>query len=722
MKKQWREKAAKYARWLVKNLLKRWFRIEVRGEYQPQPKAVIIANRTSVLDVLFLSIFLPEPLTVALPPEVYHRSWVKALMLFAEVIPIDPSSAVAARVLIRAIRQGKRCLIFPQGLNTRVDGSLKIYDGPGLIFQKAGAAVIPVRIQGAEYSIFSINKDRHSIRLFPKVCLHVMPPMHMQQASHSRVNRQKVARRLFCLISEMTYANCNTQQPLFLALIEGMRIAGKNKAMLEDSNRTPLTYRQLITRIFILGRQMKKQTRVGETVGLMLPTTLAGMVSFFALQAYRRLPAMLNFSSGFNSVLSACHTANIKTIYTARQFIQTAKLESLIEQLREAGIKIHYLEDFKARIGLPQKLSGLIKGTFPNISWIMLGREVEPTESAVILFTSGSEGVPKGVVLSHSNILSNCYQMVSRVDFSVQDRFFNALPIFHSFGLTAGCILPMVTGNHSFFYPSPLHYKIIPGLVYETGATIMFATDTFLTGYARAASSHEFSSVRYIFAGAERLKSETIQHWASTFGAKIYEGYGATEASPVVSLNCPLEVRAGSVGLPLPFLQCRVEAVDGISEGGRLYLKGPNVMRGYMRLELPGQIEYLSDGWHDTGDVVVIDEDGFITIKGRIKRFAKLGGEMVSLTAIESVASSLWTESLHAAITVHSERKGEQVFLYSETPHADKSEFIRYVKDKGYSELLVPQHIISKAVIPVLASGKINYVALQEHHTQLTDK
>ena len=719
MKKHWKESLASYARWIIKGLLQKWLRIEVKGTYVPHPKSVIIANRTSVIDVLLLSMFLPERLTVALPPELIHKVWVKALILFAEVIPVNPSSPKAVRVLLRAIEQGKRCLIFPQGLQDFGPGTLKIYDGPGLILQKAGAVIIPVRIQGAEYSIFSVNKEKHGIKLFPKILLHVMPPLSLQAQENETLSRQKIARKLFSLISDMSFANCNTQQALFLALIEGMKIGSKNKARLEDANRNPLSYRQLLARIFILGRQMKRHSSSGETVGVMLPTTLAGMVTFFALQAYRRVPAMLNFSSGFTNVLSACNTANISTIFTARQFIHTAKLESLIEQLINTGIQVFYLEDFKKNIGILEKLSGVVKGALPRLSWWCIGRAVEPTESAVILFTSGSEGQPKGVVLSHTNVLANCYQLVSRVDFSSRDRFFNALPIFHSFGLTAGCILPMVTGNNIFFYPSPLHYKIIPGLVYEAGGTILFATDTFLAGYAKAASSHEFSSVRYIFAGAERVKPETIAHWARVFGAKIYEGYGATEAAPVISLNCPLETRLNSVGLPLPSIQCRIEAVDGINEGGRLYIKGPNVMRGYMHANNPGNIESLSGGWHDTGDIVHRDEDGFIFIKGRAKRFAKIGGEMVSLTAVEAVAATLWPEYLHAAIAVNSDNKGEQILLFSEAPLASKQDFIYRLRASGGAELLVPKIVYEDVKIPVLASGKIDYISLKEDHETL---
>lgn len=710
----WKQRQKQRARRWIKALLVFWFKVEVKGQYQPAKNAVIIANRTSVIDMLLLSVFLPERLTLALPPRMFKKLWVKMLMLFANVIKVDPSTASATRVLVKAIKEGKRCVIFPQGLIEQKEGSLKVFDGAGVVLQKAGAEVIPIRIDGAQHSIFSISKDKRQLRWFPKITLHVMPPQLFIQQGQGPVDRYGVSMRLFRLISELSFANDFHPRPLFEGLIEGTAVGAKNKAMIEDSNRTPLTYRQFLVRCFILGRQIKKQTQVGEYVGVMMPTTVAGMVTFFALQAYRRIPAMLNFSMGFYNLLSACNTAGIKTIYTSSQFIATAKLEPLVEELSASGIKVRYLEEFKSSIHLGHKLSGMIKGYCPSWAYQLIGEKVDPSQMALILFTSGSEGIPKGVALSHSNLLANCSQLISRVDFTMRDKFFNALPIFHCFGLTAGSILPLVTGISCFFYPSPLHYKIIPGLIYQYGATIMFGTDTFLTGYARAADRHDFNSVRYVFAGAEKVKAETMRHWMDAFGVKIFEGYGATEAAPVISLNCPLASLPGSVGMLLPFIDSRIEAVEGIAMGGRLLIRGPNVMLGYLNPEKKGLLIEPANGWHDTGDIVTVDDNGFIVIAGRAKRFAKIAGEMVSLLAIEAIAASLWPEVLNAAIIKKCSKKGEQILLFSEAPSADKALFIKEIKDKGQSELLVPYQIVAESKIPVLPSGKIDYVTLEK--------
>lgn len=705
----------------IKAILARWFRVDVQGMYQPCSKSVLVANRTSTIDLLLLSVFLPERLTVILPPKLLSSWRLKILTLFTDVLEIDPTSPFATRVLIRAIEAKKRCIIFPEGLSLTKEQNVSLYEGSAYIVQKTGAEVVPIRIEGAQFSVFSIDKDKYPIHWFPKITLHVLEALVPSDKKDNFEDRAALTTALFSLISQLQCANRLQKQSLFPAFIEGTYLGTKSAATIEDSNRTPLTYKQFRARCFILGRQLKKQTQEKELVGVMMPTTTAGMVTFFALHAYRRIPAMLNFSMGFYNLISACNTAGIKTIYTSKQFIATAKLEHLIDELKQAGLCIRYLEDFKDSIRLGNKLAGLLKGAFPSLAYRLIGNKVDSDSTALILFTSGSEGLPKAVALSHTNVLANCFQMMSRVDFTSKDVFFNALPIFHCFGLTAGSILPLIAGMKCFFYPSPLHYKIIPGLVCENKATIMFGTDTFLTGYARSAEKDDFKSIRYIFAGAEKVKPETTRYWADVLGATIYEGYGATEASPVISLNCPLASMPGSVGMILPFMEYKIEPVDGIAEGGRLFLRGPNVMQGYIFADKPGVIEAPEEGWHDTGDIVTINALGFITIIGRAKRFAKIGGEMVSLTAVEGIAASIWPELLNAAIIQKVPGKGERILLFCEAPDADKAAFIQKVRALGYSELLVPYQVFAASKIPVLSSGKIDYVSLESNQLELVE-
>ena len=378
-----------------------------------------------------------------------------------------------------------------------------------------------------------------------------------------------------------------------------------------------------------------------------------------------------------------------------------------------AGRSVIMLEDLRESLGTGAKIRGLIDTFVAGFAHRRAARGLGPSDPAVVLFTSGSEGVPKGVVLSHGNIQANRYQLSARVDFNPTDTVFNALPIFHSFGLTGGLILPILSGIRIFLYPSPLHYRIVPELVYDTNATIMFGTDTFLAGYARASHPYDFYSLRYIFAGAERLKPETRQTWSERFGLRIFEGYGATETAPAISTNTPMQFKAGTVGRLLPGIDYRLAPVPGIEKGGRLSVSGPNIMLGYLRHDNPGVIEPPEDGWYDTGDIVEIDEEGFVTIAGRAKRFAKIAGEMVSLTAVEAHAAQAWPGHAHAAVAIPDARKGEQVVLVSTKSDADRKDLLADGQARGISELMIPRAIITVEAIPVLGTGKTDYVEVQ---------
>jgi acyl-[acyl-carrier-protein]-phospholipid O-acyltransferase/long-chain-fatty-acid--[acyl-carrier-protein] ligase len=445
----------------------------------------------------------------------------------------------------------------------------------------------------------------------------------------------------------------------------------------------------------------------------MLPNSAAAVVAFFGQQAYGRVPAMLNFSAGAGPILAACTAAQVSRVVTSRRFVEMAGLEELVGSLA-AKVEVLYLEDVTARIGLAGKLGGLLSRPLAGeIHRRALG-DGGPDSPAVVLFTSGSEGLPKGVVLSHANLDANRQQLSACIDFNPTDRVFNALPIFHSFGLTGGTLLPILSGVYTFMYPSPLHYRIVPEMVYETNATIMFGTDTFLAGYSRSAHPYDFYSVRYVFAGAEKVKAETRRAWAEHFGLRIFEGYGATETSPVLSTNTPMHYRTGTVGRLLPGIEHRLVEIPGIEAGGRLEVRGPNVMLGYFKADDPGVLQPPDGGWYDTGDIVSIDGDGFVTIQGRAKRFAKIAGEMVSLAAVEAYATALWPDSRHAAVTVPDERKGEQIVLVTDRGDAAREDILAQIQASGGPELACPREILVVDEVPLLGSGKTDYPAVQK--------
>ena len=332
----------------------------------------------------------------------------------------------------------------------------------------------------------------------------------------------------------------------------------------------------------------------------------------------------------------------------------------------------------------------------------------------MILFTSGTEGLPKGVVLSHRNILTNVAQCAARIDFGREDKLFNAMPIFHSFGFTGGVVLPLISGVPIYLYPSPLHYRTVPELVYGTCATVIFGTDTFLNGYARMANPYDFRSLRYIIAGAEPVKESTRRVYLEKFGLRILEGYGVTECSPVMALNTPMFNKFGTVGRLLPGLEAKLEKVEGVEDGGRLYVRGPNVMLGYLRADRPGVLEPPPEGWHDTGDIVALDDQGFVAIKGRAKRFAKVGGEMVSLAAVEMLAAELWPNYTTAVTAVADARKGERLIMVTDKHGATRADFIAYARGKHASELMFPAEILILDKLPMLGSGKVDQLAIDK--------
>jgi acyl-[acyl-carrier-protein]-phospholipid O-acyltransferase/long-chain-fatty-acid--[acyl-carrier-protein] ligase len=508
---------------------------------------------------------------------------------------------------------------------------------------------------------------------------------------------------------------------LFAALVDASRRFGRAKPILEDPERDPMSYGRLILGSLVIGERLASGTRRGEVVGVLMPNVSAVAVVLFGLSAYGRVAGMLNFTAGLRNLASAVRTGRIRTIVTSRRFVEQAKLDETIAALAagdsaadRAPVRILYLEDLRQEVSSLGKLLGVLRARVPGL--VHARHALKPDDPAVVLFTSGTEGEPKGVALSNANLLSNLRQIEAHFGtppLGPGQVVFNPLPIFHSYGLTGGLLLPVCTGMKTVLYPSPLHYRQVPKLVGEVGATLLFGTDTFLQGWAKAARPEDIAGVRYVVAGAERVRDETRQLW-SKGGTIILEGYGATECSPVIAVNQPSANRPGTVGRFLPGLEYELESVEGMPEGGRLRVRGTNVMAGYLLHDRPGELRPPVDGWHDTGDIVSVDPEGYVRILGRAKRFAKIGGEMVSLAAIETLASGLWPGASHVAVTLPDARKGEQIVLVTDKPDAERADLLAHAQKQGYPELWVPRAVLVTAAIPVLGSGKTDYAAARD--------
>lgn len=705
-------------RMIMKRILNLVYGVKVKGiEHWKNLRgnAVLVANHTSFLDAVLLWVYLPGDLYFAVDTYVSQKWYIKPFLHLIKFFPIDPTNPMAVKSIIEEVKAGKRVVIFPEGRITTTGGLMKIYPGPAMIADKSKAQILPVCLEGSQYSLFSRFGTQLKTRPQSNITVTVQEPktLRLSDTLKGKERRLASARALYDIMVNMRYEAGDAEETLFDALLDACDLVGRGKKIVTDISRRWIPFGQFLTSVFVLGKQISKRHK-GPMAGFMLPNTTAGAVTFFAMRAFNITPCMLNFSSGVKNMLSCCKAAEISVVYTSKVFLEQGGLSEAASAFEKAGVELVYLEDLKNQITLWDKAVGWAASYFPRFYYKRIRGKANSKDSAVVLFTSGSEGTPKGVVLTHENIQANRLQLQSVLDFGLKDKVFNAMPMFHSFGLTVGTLLPLLCGVPVFFYPSPLHYRIVPELIYDSNATIIFGTDTFFNGYAKMAHPYDFYSVRLAVVGAEKLKEETIRKYYDLFGLRIMEGYGATETSPVLAVNTPMYFKRGSVGRFLPGIEYKLEQVPGVEDGGRLYVKGGNIMAGYLRESAPGVLEAPQGGWYDTGDMVRVDEDGFVFILGRVKRFAKIAGEMISLTAVETQINALWPGKTHAVVNIPDDKKGEQLVLFTTQKDAERTALLAYFKEKGLSELSVPKDIRIAEEIPLMGSGKVDYVKLKE--------
>src|SRR5712671_5183167 len=640
------------------------FRMEVKGIdnlSKAGSNRIIALNHVSFLDAgLALSLLDNKPV-FAIDVGIAKLWWVRPFVMLTNAMQLDPLKPMAVRSLIEAVRAGNPLIIFPEGRITVTGSLMKVYDGAALVADKSNAEIVPVRIEGLEQTPFSrLKRSQVRRRWFPKVTVTILEPVKLTVDPELKGRKRRLAAgaALYGIMSALVFRTTSTDRTLVEAVIQAAATHGRNRVAVEDPVTGALTYKRLLIGAAVLGSKLMPMASEGRAIGVMLPNANGAVLTILGLMTTGRVPAMINFTAGAANILAACRAAQVDIILSSRTFIEKAKLTNLAAVI-EKEIRIVYLEDVRASVTIVDKIRGLLKAKRP-----LVVRKAD--DWAAILFTSGSEGVPKGVVLSHRNMLANAAQAAARIDFGCEDKVFNVLPVFHSFGLTVGVVLPLVSGVRIYLYPSPLHYRTVAELIYAVNATIMFGTDTFLAGYARVAHPYDFRSLRYILAGAESVKESTRRTYAEKFGLLVFDGSAATETAPALALNTPMFNKFGTVGRILPGMEARLEKVEGVEDGGRLYVRGPNVMLGYLKVENPGVLEPPPAGWHDTGDIVTIDEQGFLTIKGRARRFAKVGGEMISLAAVEALASELWPNEPTAVVAVPDMRKGERLILVTQ--------------------------------------------------------
>jgi len=717
---------------LLKSFFKLLFRVKLTGASAQSfaPRTVFVANHTSLLDGVLLALFLPNRPTFLVHTTVLENPLYRFLLKGVDHFATDPTNPLALKAIIRLLEENKSVVIFPEGRITVTGGLMKIYDGAAFVAARTQADVVAVHMDGPAVSYFSYLAGRFPRRVFPKISLHFLPArkIDMPAEGTAKARRRAVGEEMRRILQHAVFA-ARKERTLFEAFVDAVDMHGRSKKMAEDLQFIPgkvvdgkaterkavvtQTYGQILRSVLAVQRIIGKLGKPGERVGVLLPNSTGTAAVVLGLSSAGRIPAMLNFTAGLEGMRNALVASDTKRVLTSRRFVTMAGLDHVVDRIGKSGVRVYFMEDLKTLLTLRDKvwlLSYAMKR--PRAT----AHPAKTTDPAVILFTSGSEGKPKGVVHTHHSLLANVAQVNAVADFNPADKFMVCLPLFHSFGLTAGTLLPLVSGIPVFFYPTPLHYRIIPELVYDRRATVLFGTSTFLGGYAKFAHPFDFQTLRYVVAGAEKLSNTVRDTWFEKFGIRVLSGYGITETAPVLSVNTPMAYKTDTVGPMLPGIEHKLEPVPGIENGGLLHVKGPNLMAGYMLYDKPGVITPFDSsagkGWYSTGDIVSLDADGFVTIRGRVKRFAKLAGEMVSLEVVERLAVAASPAGNHAAVARPDAAKGESVVLFSTDKALTQEALAAKAKELGLPGIAVSRRIAQVDAIPLLGTGKTDYVTL----------
>ncbi|WP_428034486.1 acyl-[ACP]--phospholipid O-acyltransferase [Amphritea sp.] len=717
---------------LVAGLIKRKYNLQVLG-FENLPRAgqgvLLLGNHISWLDWAMIQMACPRHIHFVMERSIYERWYLKWFMSMYRVIPISSGhSREALQTVGELISAGQVVCLFPEGAISHTGQIGEFKKGFERACEEAEGVIVPFYLRGLWGSRFSRSTDK--MKMIRRGGLKRDVIVAYGQPMSVRSTASEVKKKVTELSIHTWERYTGTLLPLPQSFIHSAKSAMSDMAI-TDAQGEPLSYRRLLTAVVLFSQRLKNTP--GQRIGLLLPTSSAGAIANLAALFAGRTLVNINFTATESAQLTALEQAEVKTVVTAHKFVNKLKARGLDPDALFAGRQVIYMEDLKAGIGKTEALATMgLLSVLPTTLlqwWFGAGTKLEDT--AAILFSSGSEGAPKGVMLSHRNILANLRQIADVLNVREDDCIMATLPLFHAFGLTVTTFLPLIEGLPVVCHPDPTDAVNIGKGVTKYRATLICATSTFLRLYTRSKKLHPlmFQSIRVAVAGAERLDPAVQQAFEARFRVPVIEGYGSTETTPVASVNLPdhLSVdgwfvqvgsRPGTVGLALPGSTFRI--VDPVTleelptgEDGLILIGGTQIMKGYLNNpEKTAEVIVEMDGlrWYKSGDKGHLDEDGFLTIVDRYSRFAKLGGEMISLGAVEQEVRKHLAddEASLVAINLPDERKGEQIILLLDAD-VDPDSFRSYLTSQGFPPLMLPAKVFRVSEIPLLGSGKTNY-------------
>jgi len=669
------------------------------------PVIYVVLHQSRLDPALMLSLLPPETLHI-LDQESAQSVWLEPWRELARTIEFKAHHVFVSRRLVRHLRgKGRLAVYLPDEVEPDAK-AFRLYRAVARIATKSEAKIVPIFVGGSRHSWSSLTPATMAPRKFmTKLAITALSPATLAELRERPSRPPATASNAlfdYCATARFRAADCS--RSLFCAVRDAADLYGHDRTILGDHAQA-LTYRQLLASARHIGKRLRATTKDGETVALLLPDSPELAVSLLALNASGRAAALPGGGDDAEWTIKALETAEIRTVLSSHRHITEAGLTDLVAMLEERGIRLIPLEDIERSGSFIERLAA-------RKLWHQPFMKKSASRPAILFFKMECASAPSAVVLSDRNLLANAAQLAARLEVSPLDRVLNALPLSDGLGLMAGFLLPLLSGAETRFAPSLAEPAQYPKFRAAAAPTIVIGSDSFLAAYAT--TEGETSGLRTAIEGGSGLRPETAGAWADRFGIPISEAFCMPEAGGAIAISSLTHNRASSAGRLLPGMEIRLEPVEGVTDGGRLWICGPNIMLGYVRSDAPGILQPPLGGWHDTGEAVSTDREGFFTPYGRAERVVAMESEIVSLDKVEGLANGLWPHARHAAVAVTDRRKAVRIALVTTANEAARDVLLQSARKAGWPEKTAPAEIIKVAELPLTEAGKVDYSRVSE--------